>query len=996
MKALISLLCLLLPIFVFAQRVPLTTTELGMEVQGPSRTLLYSNHAGSIFCAESSAGLNEPALGWSVGGRLILKDYTIRIGDEDLSRSQVVQTLVYPHQFVRKYRNGVVETVTLLDHSNTIAVILDSLHGKTLNVRPWFSPVHDSSDLLMLIRYGEMIVGQEEHPKATPTDGTPGWLGILLTPGTSFSFVFKEPETGPLGYSPGSLGSGSKSDQFGILFVATPKVEDIYNLGAQNLRTFLDSLYYRRVRLDQVMNRSYLRTGDELIDRSIHWARLSLDALLVDSPVPFLRSGLPTAGRIDVRSILRSLSGALLTGGEYETAKEIFRFLAAREDTDSASRTFGRIPSAVDGGYLRYDAADVTPLFVSELDRMVQQSGDTLFARELFPAVARSVDAALASHVDSLTFLVHGESETWMPVSRGTRAVELEAFWYRQLESGADLARLANEPERAERWTSAAQKVRANFNSRFVNPSWSALADALEPSGQRLDEIRPNQIFARELVNDRQSYANVFSYITKSLVYRQGVGTLSSADPDFTPVHFPARSVQQPAGAVDGPIAQWLAGEWVIQAAQMGEADTAFQVTSSLARTIVDGDVPGTLPEILDVLPGATGKPPQHTGKLSSADALAEYMRSWYDGYLGVHIDRLGSRLTLRPALPSSIKNTDATVYVGAFPAGVRYHFSNDTAEVTITPDSVARPFTVEFILPGKTGPALKGGKDSLRVVTTEIHPGAATTLWVTKDVATRMEQGKRQNLVMGHLPPEPVLDGFRLADIPASLSAAARQSEIPLLTIGDVGKTPGKGAKTVYDAADSAGDDIGPGHEGYPPGPGYPAGSLDLTHCTVLADSSNVYFHLVFQNLPYPFLHPSAGFDGVMAAVAIEKRAKGEARTRIGRNAGFTVPQFDAAIVVYVGNGIMVEDGGGKVLAEYFPLPQDASTPIGKYQSRAIDFCLPQSVTGRPDTKWRFAVAVGPRDDAGGGIGVFRPAVSSHGHPASAVYDTLLPDRRR
>ncbi len=985
MKTIISLLVLFVAVTANAQRVPLTTTELGIDVRGSSRTMLYSNRSGSEFCAQTSAGLHIPTEGWRVGGREILRDYTIRVGEKDLSRSDVVQTLVYPNQFVRKYRNGVVETVTLLDHSNTITVILDSLHGQAINVRPWFSTLHDSSELITLIRFGELVIGQEDHTAPSPTDSTPGWLGILLTPGTSFSFVFKEPATGPLGYSPASLGSGNKSDQFGIIFVATPQVSDIYNLGAQNLRTFLDSLYDRRVRLDQHMNRAYLRTGNEAIDRSIHWAQLSLDALSVDGAERVMMDGLPSSGRIDTRILLRAVTGACLVRGDFLKARDLFRFFAARQDTEKSSRTYGRIPSAVEGEYLRFDGADVTPLFVDALNRFVQQSGDTATAREFFPAVARSVEATLSAHTDSLMFLVHGGLETWMPVPRGNRAVEVQALWHRQLLAAADLARVVRDGRRADRWLASARKLKENFSARFIDPSWSAFADALRPDGKPMDEVRPNQFLARELSGDLPSYANIFSYVTRSLVYRQGVGTLSPADPDFTPFRYQAGKIGPGVGAVDGPIAQWLTGEWITQAAQMGAADSAFEVTSSLARTIVDGDVVGTLPEVFDVLPEGGGGPPRHSGALSSAAALAEYLRSWYDGYLGVTVGRLGTHLTLQPALPSSMRDVDATVYVGSSAVRVRYHFAGDTSQAVITTDSTARPFTTDLIL------SSHNGGDSLISITAEIQPGETKTIQYVKDVTSSIRSGQ----TVRRLPPATVVGRLRLADLPAA-SREVRPRDFPLLTIKDVGKTAGPGATVLYTAVDKTGDDIGPGHEAYPPGPGYPPGSFDLTKCTVSADSSSVYFRLTFRDLPYPHLHPDAGFDGVIAAIAIEKTPAKNPRTTIGRQARLTVPGFDASVVIYVGNGISVEDAEGKPLAEYTPVPQDEASPIGSFVARSINFSIPQSLIGRPGSKWRYAVVAGPRDDAAGDVGVFRPAVSSPDGSSSAVFDAILPERRR
>jgi carbohydrate-binding DOMON domain-containing protein len=213
-----------------------------------------------------------------------------------------------------------------------------------------------------------------------------------------------------------------------------------------------------------------------------------------------------------------------------------------------------------------------------------------------------------------------------------------------------------------------------------------------------------------------------------------------------------------------------------------------------------------------------------------------------------------------------------------------------------------------------------------------------------------------------------------------------------------------------LLDIADPIGDDngVGPvlsrgGNLSYPANANFRPGSFDLTRFTVHTDSTCAAFTLHFRALSDPGWHPEYGFQLTMAAIAIDTDGKpGSGKRDVPAESHYTIPGvggFERCILV--GGGVRLEDGKGKILAEYVPSAQDAANPIGNSAAGVIRFSLPVSLLGAPGPNWRFVVVAGAQDDHGGaGIGEFRAVHAERGEwngggrlrsEEPNIYDELL-----
>src|SRR5207302_10047681 len=148
---------------VSAARTPINPEDLVIEVKGNSREIAYTNKEAGVFYTETNGEHRSAWQGWRVMSREVMEDYAVEIGGVELRRSDIVRALVYPHQFVREYANGVRETVTLLDGVNAIMLQLDSVTGSDIAIRPLFSDLHRQEDFSLDASGGILSIGRRDY-----------------------------------------------------------------------------------------------------------------------------------------------------------------------------------------------------------------------------------------------------------------------------------------------------------------------------------------------------------------------------------------------------------------------------------------------------------------------------------------------------------------------------------------------------------------------------------------------------------------------------------------------------------------------------------------------------------------------------------------------------------------------------------------------------------------------------------------------------------------
>ncbi|MGB6033263.1 MAG: hypothetical protein WBH55_10545, partial [Bacteroidota bacterium] len=115
------------------------------------------------------------------------------------------------------------------------------------------------------------------------------------------------------------------------------------------------------------------------------------------------------------------------------------------------------------------------------------------------------------------------------------------------------------------------------------------------------------------------------------------------------------------------------------------------------------------LPEMFEVLARPGEEHPVAAGLRSFAPATAEFIRSFYQDYLGITTDGISQALVISPKLPSHLEYVDCTVFVGASPVHVRYQVGEAISRVALEQSGGKEKISVNFIWPMKSGDAWRG-----------------------------------------------------------------------------------------------------------------------------------------------------------------------------------------------------------------------------------------------------------------------------------------------
>ncbi|MEK9138829.1 MAG: amylo-alpha-1,6-glucosidase, partial [Bacteroidota bacterium] len=293
-------------------------------------------------------------------------------------------------------------------------------------------------DFIIGHREHALVLARRTHTKRTPAENFPVWLAVS---GTGFE-ADHEPQTIDGRFAPFSLRFG-KSKALTIAFAVADESPIADSLIQSYLVSKMKHHGQRRQRMEKLLNDSWVETENKRFDKALCWAKLSLDALIMNQVTKGIFAGLPWFNNYWGRDTFISLPGATLVTGRFAEAKGILRSFARYQQTDTASEDYGRIPNIVTTTTKAYNTADGTPRFVMMAREYVERSGDSSFIDEIYDVIQRATDGTLTRHCDSLGFLTHADAETWMDAvgpegpwsPRGNRANDIQALWAGQLES---------------------------------------------------------------------------------------------------------------------------------------------------------------------------------------------------------------------------------------------------------------------------------------------------------------------------------------------------------------------------------------------------------------------------------------------------------------------------------------------------------------------------------------------------------------------------------
>ncbi len=646
-----------------------------------------------IFTDKGTGHLAVPAVGtptrsyhgFSMAMHELLDGWALRLEDgTEVGDGTSVAATVCPDRLVREHAlpggATVTETVTLFDRVGGLRIEYDGVPAGGFA----FVPRVDMRFLwhvqrpayVTAWRDGVLLVARADRPAPGADERWPAWLAFAVAGADDFAPAPRYLETvypvdaarrameRATPWEPGGVaGRIPERVQSGTLevIVATGPDADGALAAAQRLRAGADALAAgRRARLRDLLARAHLSTGVARDDAALAWARLSLDALVMDARGPGIYAGFYWFVTYWGRDEFISLPGACLAHGDWETARTILRSFAAHQLRDADSPREGRLPNIVDQTNLQYAGVDGTWWYVRALDELWRRSGSDTFACATAPVVFAAADGALRHAVDADGFLTHGDGETWMDAGgetrpytpRGDRAVEVQALFHRGLLTAARLARRCGRDADAARWEEAADRLAASFRAQF----WSGgrLVDHLNRDGTPDAQVRPNgllAVLASPTLFTAEQRAAVAAFCGERLVRPWGVQSLAEDDPAFRPKHLDLARYYYDEAYHNGDVWLWLSGPYVSALARPADG---FGQTRMLIDEILDEGAVGTLQEIRDGARATSHD--EFGGATSQAWSLAELLRNVTDDYLGLRVDLTADppRVEVRPSLPDA------------------------------------------------------------------------------------------------------------------------------------------------------------------------------------------------------------------------------------------------------------------------------------------------------------------------------------------------------
>lgn len=647
---------------------PLNLLRLGTKIlPGQDREYSYTDkQSGYYYGMAFGSHQHLWFSGWNVNTHRILKDYSVQADDKSLDR-QSGEVTVYPHQLVRKY-NRTTETFQLVDHlpvlsiqlkgekNKTYGIALDSTFLKPLYVTEegsYFEPMESAGHVVLLA-----------PQKVTPTQCTAYGMTASATSG-------------------------------GFVLVYAPDISKANGL-LQQYRDEADALLLRRqMRMEQLIaTQNRLQTKPAQTENALQWMMLTLDQLITEQQGKGIYAGLPWFNQYWGRDMFISFPGACLVTGQFEVAKEILCSFAQFQDTLPDSETFGRIPNRAQPTDIIYNTTDGTPRFVQQIMEYVQYSGDTLLIEKLFPAVERSIEGALKNWVDAKGYLTHEDADTWMdakkkgttPYSpRGAVANDIQSLWYQQLMAGARMAHYMGKPVLAEKWKNIALKLKTNFQKEFWSQTHGFLADRIATNGKKDFKLRPNQLYAYELLDNASQKASITQKVWQGLVYPWGVASLSQEDPDFYPYHENWHYYHKDAAYHNGTVWLWNNGAAMQRMIEHNQHEKAWKLFKNMSHQALEEGAVGSLSENSDAIPREGMTRGKLSGTFLQAWSNAEQIRVFYQDFLGIRPNLPDSIIGLTPRIPKELKSLDYSVRLGNGKMDATYASSNDREHYVYT-----------------------------------------------------------------------------------------------------------------------------------------------------------------------------------------------------------------------------------------------------------------------------------------------------------------------
>ena len=389
---------------------------------------------------------------------------------------------------------------------------------------------------------------------------------------------------------------------------------------------------------------------------------------------------------------------------------------------DKRSKYYGRVPNRANPDGILYNTTDGTPRFVIQILDYVKYSGDTSIIKDLYPNVKRAAEGSLKNWIDKKGYLTHEDADTWMdakiknkiPYSpRGNRANDIQSLWVQQLEASAVMAEFMEETANARKWRRIAAKVKKNFAKDFFDARYKYMADRLTAKNKKDFKLRPNQLYAFELIESPKKKMEITKKVWESLVYPWGVASLDQMDKDFHPFHENWHYYHKDSAYHNGTVWLWNNGMAMQRMIEQGQAEIAYKLFDNMNQQALKEGAVGSLSENADALPREGKTRGKLSGTFLQAWSNAEHLRVLYQQFFGIQPDMLKNEILIEPNIPNEIMKINSSVMIGKGKfsykfnrgAGDSYVFSTENLTTTI---ALILPEFRHFSLNIKPGQVIK------------------------------------------------------------------------------------------------------------------------------------------------------------------------------------------------------------------------------------------------------------------------------------------------
>lgn len=699
----------------------------------PSRVVAFTDRVGGFWDGQTfSRNQHE---GYMISGRRYLKELYLAADETTLDPANAVSVDVCPHQLVQRWGEGFSAGWTVLQGEHGLIVTLKAERPVVWRVAAVF---HEAPEQETVSTDGRMLRVEREAgdwqtgfrldgpAKCTSLDAG---AGPTRAPWEDARCCSNQLESEPL---------------------ATCSLIILFDLEGDALERRLKewaadparAARERSERVENLLAQSWVETNDPEYDRALAWAKISANELVVKEFSKGIWAGLPWFHQGWGRDTFISLPGTSMVTGQFQDAADIIRGFAGYQITDPNHPLYGRIPNRVCSPTdIIYNTTDGTPWLIREIAEYVLWTGDRAFAEEMLPVVRRAIEGVLKHFTDEFGFMTHEDADTWMDAKldgreawspRGNRAVDIQVLWHTQLEAGAWMARLNGHEAEAEAWQRQADRLKENFRRLFTDAEHEALFDHLNEDGSPDHQVRPNQLFALtiplfgELIEPSLQSGVVHQVVTE-LTYPYGVASLAQQDAHFHPYHH-NQIYHFDAAYHNGLCWQWNAGPAVGGMVKVGQSDLAFELTKNLAGQILGEGMPGSMSELVEPLKDDEG----HlvlTGTYSQAWSVAEFVRNFYQDYLGIRVDMTERRLVFEPRLPKALQQISCVLTLGN---KEQIKVSREGSDrIGVEASHLDAPLTLLVRLPDE--------QRAIHEISMVLEPGAARMLEVQDRVAMRV-----------------------------------------------------------------------------------------------------------------------------------------------------------------------------------------------------------------------------------------------------------------